>query len=148
MADLIWIEGATRSGKTARLLSHLATLSAAQPEQSAAEAMFLLFAANGNNRLVLADRLADSLPAQVPVTTTTPTGFIQNEVILFWPLLVDALGLPPKFPMKLRPEKEQALATQMWQGDLDRGALAVPGWTATQTVRRSIAHLTGATAPT
>jgi hypothetical protein len=101
---------------------------------------FLLFAANGDNRLALVDRLADSIPAALPVTTATPAGFIQNEVTLFWPMLVEALGLSPQFPMKLRPENEQELATQLWRTELQE-ALAVPGWTQNQTVRRSLDFL-------
>ena len=141
MANLMWIEGATRSGKTTRLLSHLATLASAQPDAGDRGAVFLVFAANGDNRLVLADRLADALPAHVPVTTATPAGFIQNEVILFWPVLVESLGLSPQFPMKLRPENEQELATQVWQQDLEAETFAVPGWTETQLVRRSLDFL-------
>lgn len=146
MADLMWIEGATRSGKTARLLSYLVDLASAGSDRSQPGAVFLLFAANGDNRLVLADRLADSIPAQVPVTTSTPAGFILNEVTLFWPLLVQLFAsqdreLSPQFPMKLRPENEQELATQLWRPFLDEGKLEVPGWTETQTVRRSLDFL-------
>ena len=141
MADLTWIEGPTRSGKTARLLDQIAETAATQTAARPAGAVFLLFAANGDNRLILSDRLADSLPATLPITTTTPTGFIQNEVTLFWPLLVEALGLSPQFPMQLRPENEQELATQLWREQLDRGTLEVPGWTETQTVRRSLDFL-------
>lgn len=139
MANLTWIEGATRSGKTARLLSHLMTLAAAQV--AAEGTVFLAFAANGDNRLVLVDRLADRLPAHIPVTTTTPAGFIQNEVTLFWPVLVDTLGLSPQFPMRLRPENEQELASQLWQPALADGSLVVPGWSVSQTVRKGLDFL-------
>ena len=141
MADLIWIEGPTRSGKTTRLLAHIAEIATAPMAGRRAGAVFLLFAANGDNRLTLSDRLADSLPATLPITTATPAGFIQNEVTLFWPLLVETLGLSPQFPMPLRPENEQELATQLWRDQLDRGTLEVPGWTETQIVRRSLDFL-------
>lgn len=145
MANLTWIEGDTRSGKTTQLLSHLMDLAAAQDDHRPAGAVFLLFAANGDNRLVLADRIAETLPATIPVTTATPAGFIQNEVTLFWPILVEALeqslGLSPQFPMKLRPENEQELATQVWRSALDTGTMLVPGWTEAQTVRRSLDFL-------
>ncbi|MGF1459102.1 MAG: hypothetical protein ACFBSG_08745 [Leptolyngbyaceae cyanobacterium] len=140
MDTLTWIEGGTRCGKTTRLLGYLAEQATA-PAPGLAAAVFLLFAANGDNRLGLADRLVDSLPATTPVTTTTPSGFIQNEVTLFWPLLVQKIGLSPQFPMKLRPENEQELATQYWRSDLDAGRLEVPGWTETQLVRRSLDFL-------
>ena len=141
----MWIEGATRSGKTTRLLSYLRDLADAQQDR-APGAVFLLFAANGDNRLVLADRLAEAILVEVPVTTSTPAGFIQNEITLFWPVLVEILdqkevSLSPQFPMKLRPENEQELATQLWRQVLDENQLTVPGWTEAQTVRRSLDFL-------
>ncbi|MEM6839213.1 MAG: hypothetical protein AAF609_20495 [Cyanobacteria bacterium P01_C01_bin.120] len=141
MADLTWIEGGTRCGKTARLLDYLAEIAIAPVATRPAGAIFLLFAANGDNRLALTERLADTLPASLPVTTATPAGFIQNEVTLFWPVLVEKLALSPQFPMKLRPENEQELAAQLWRPELDAGSLEIPGWTETQTVRRSLDFL-------
>lgn len=35
--------------------------------------------------------------------------------MLFWPLVLKALGLQAHFPLRLRPETEQELATQFWQ---------------------------------
>ncbi len=106
----------------------------------------MIFAANGDNRLALVDRLAERLPATLPFTTSTPAGFIQNEVALFWPLLVEHFvqqghQLSPQFPMKLRPENEQELASQLWRADLEAGNFDVPGWTETQIVRRSLDFL-------
>ncbi|NEQ43449.1 MAG: hypothetical protein F6K00_07770 [Leptolyngbya sp. SIOISBB] len=141
MTNLTWIEGGTRSGKTSRLLEQVGAMAIAPTPDVATGAVYLLFAANGDTRLVLADRLAERLPAALPVTTATPAGFIQNEVTLFWPVLVETLGLSPQFPMKLRPENEQELATQLWRSQLDAGELEVPGWTETQTVRRSLDFL-------
>jgi len=92
MTNLIWIEGGTRSGKTTRLLAQLAAIAIAPAPDRPAGAVGLLFTANGDTRLVLTDRLAESLPAAVPVTTATPAGFIQNEVTLFWPVLVESWG--------------------------------------------------------
>lgn len=143
MENLTWIEGPTQSGKTARLLSHLMELANDRRDRPDTGAMFLLFAANGDNRLVLVDRLAEiaAVSTRVPVTTSTPAGFIQNEVMLFWPLLVEAMGshqISAQFPMKLRPENEQELATQVWRNDLASDALLVSGWSEAQTVRRSL----------
>ncbi|RZM74887.1 hypothetical protein [Leptolyngbya iicbica] len=141
MTNLTWIEGGTRSGKTGRLLEHLTTVAVASSATLPPGAVYLLFAANGDTRLTLTDRLADAVPAALPITTATPAGFIQNEVTLFWPVLVEALDLSPQFPMKLRPENEQELATQLWRQALDEGKLEVPGWTETQIVRRSLDFL-------
>ncbi len=139
--DFTWIQGPTQSGKTARLLKHIATQArqSAYPEMTGA--VFLGLAANGDNRLTLLDRITLALPPEISVHTATPIGFIQSEVVLFWPLLVEALGLNPQFPLHLRPETEQDLATQLWQPQLDQGAMAVPGWTAQQIVRRSLDFL-------
>jgi len=141
MTNLTWIEGGTRSGKTARLLEHVADMAVARAAALVPGGVYLLFAANGDTRLTLSDRIAEVLPATLPITTATPAGFIQNEVTLFWPVLVESLGLSPQFPMKLRPENEQELATQLWHQALEDGQLEVPGWTATQIVRRSLDFL-------
>lgn len=142
MRHLFWLEGTTQSGKTTRLLSQLQRLADARAEDISAGAVFLVFAANGDNRLVLADRLVANVPASLPLTTATPAGFVQNEVTLFWPVLIESLQLSPQFPIRLHPEKEQELATQLWQAELaPEGELSVPGWTVMQTVRRSLDFL-------
>ncbi|MEO1069296.1 MAG: hypothetical protein AAFW95_09275, partial [Cyanobacteria bacterium J06638_6] len=127
----------TGSGKTSWLLKQLGSVSslALLPGQSP-----LVFAANGDNRLRLAARLGDIVPS-VAVVTTTPNGFIQDEVTLFWPLLVAELNLFPQFPLRLRPENEQDLATRHWQAQLLDGTLTVEGWLETQIVRRSLDFL-------
>ncbi|WOD38687.1 hypothetical protein RRF56_20970 [Nodosilinea sp. E11] len=127
-----WLEGVTGSGKTAWLLERLATAPVLGPGKS-----YLIFAANGDNRLRLAARLGDAAP-RVPAVTTTPNGFIQDEVTLFWPLIVAKLGLAPQFPLRLRPENEQDLATGQWRQQLLDGTLTVEGWLEAQTVRRSL----------
>ncbi|MEM6452483.1 MAG: hypothetical protein AAF703_19475 [Cyanobacteria bacterium P01_D01_bin.105] len=130
-----WVSGATRTGKTAALIEFAGEVGAAQNQP------LLVFAANGDNRIALAARLRDELSDRVATFTTTPTGFIQDEVILFWPLLVQKLGLKAQFPLKLRPENEQVLATQLWQPRMASGALAVDGWREARMVRRSLDFL-------
>ncbi|MBE9079896.1 hypothetical protein IQ241_21820 [Romeria aff. gracilis LEGE 07310] len=130
-----WISGPTRSGKTAELSQRLLQLpdDAGQP--------FLVFAANGDNRIALANRLVNEIQGRVAYITTTPAGFIQDEVTLFWPLLVEQLGLQAQFPLKLRPENEQLLATQLWQPALADGTLQVEGWRDRETVRHTLDFL-------
>ncbi|MEM9979027.1 MAG: hypothetical protein AAF808_15485, partial [Cyanobacteria bacterium P01_D01_bin.2] len=123
----MWITGPTRSGKTQQLSEWLL--------QQSAERAWLVFAANGDNRMALAQRLAATIQDRVPYTTTTPAGFIQSEVVLFWPLLVESLALKAQFPLKLRPENEQLLALQLWEPLLAE-ALRIEGWQESQTVRR------------
>ncbi|MEO1510042.1 MAG: hypothetical protein AAFU84_20575 [Cyanobacteria bacterium J06633_23] len=127
----MWITGPTRSGKTEQLITWL------QHQVAEAERPWLVFAANGDNRMVLAQRLAATVQDRVPYSTTTPAGFIQSEVILFWPLLIEALGLKAQFPLKLRPENEQLLALQLWE-PLLAGELQVDGWQEPQMVRRTL----------
>ena len=50
-----------------------------------------------------------------PVICKTPVGFITDEVLLFWPLLFEQLNLKAQFPLRLRPETEQELATKLWR---------------------------------
>lgn len=139
--DFTWIQGPAQSGKTGRLLAHMATQFQRSSRPRLSGAVFLCLAANGDNRLTLEDRITTDLPVELPITTATSIGFIQNEVVLFWPLLVESLGLNPQFPLHLRPETEQDLALQFWQADLEQGMMTVPGWTTQQTVRRSLDFL-------
>ncbi|MGB3292268.1 MAG: hypothetical protein WBB01_04635 [Phormidesmis sp.] len=130
-----WICGPTRSGKTGQLIDFAGEIGAEQRQP------LLAFAANGNNRMLLASRLTEVLSDRVATLTTTPAGFIQDEVILFWPLLVQQLDLQAQFPLKLRPENEQVLATQLWRSRLDDGTLQVEGWREARMVRRSLDFL-------
>jgi hypothetical protein len=137
-----WCEAPTGSGKTAWLLQHLLDwLAQTGPESLAPGQSLLVFAANGDNRLVLNDRLTPLAPGRVTVLTTTPTAFMQAEVILFWPLLLPQLGPLPQFPLRLRPENEQELASRFWQGTWAQGLPVVEGWLPEQTVRRSLDFL-------
>jgi hypothetical protein len=137
-----WCEGPTGSGKTAWLVDQL--LDWADPERPSPLApgqTVLVFAAIGDNRLCLADYLASRVQGRIPVVTTTPSGFIQDEVTLFWPLLVPHLGPMPQFPLRLRPENEEELATRFWQERLRDGLMAVEGWSEAQTVSRALDFL-------
>uniref|UniRef100_UPI0030DB5DEE recombinase family protein n=2 Tax=Oscillatoria sp. FACHB-1407 TaxID=2692847 RepID=UPI0030DB5DEE len=138
--DSIWMSGSARSGKTTRLIDRFCAWSQPTPiaPQSVSAAIALVFAANGDNRLELADRLAEATQGQVPFDSTTPLGFFQDEVILFYPLLVEKLGLPAQFPLRLRPETEQELATQLWSEPLESGRLRQEGVPDYYMVRRSL----------
>ncbi|MGB5974997.1 MAG: hypothetical protein WBG38_16855 [Nodosilinea sp.] len=135
-----WLEGAAGSGKTAWLLDQIGDAVTNSGASLALGQSYLVFAANGDNRLQLATRLAGMSP-RVAVVTTTPNGFIQDEVTLFWPLLVSSLELLPQFPLRLRPENEQELTTGLWQEQLLDGTLTIEGWREAQIVRRALDFL-------
>jgi len=134
-----WCEGPTGSGKTVWLVDQL--LDWANPERPSPLApgqTVLVFAAIGDNRLSLADYLSSRIQGRIPLVTTTPSGFIQDEVTLFWPLLVPHLGPMPQFPLQLRPENEEEFATRFWQERLRDGSMGVEGWSESQMVSRAL----------
>jgi hypothetical protein len=122
----IWIEGVTRSGKTTRLVEEfrhwvLRQRETKNPLYSAPlPRAALVLAANDDNKRELSDRLALTRPGGYPVLCKTPLGFITDEVILFWPLIFESLNLPARFPLRLRPETEQELATRLWRDRLQK----------------------------
>lgn len=138
----LWLNGSTGSGKTTWLIEQLSTwaTSSLAPGLEVGQSI-LVFAANGDNRIRLANRIATETQGRFPVVTTTPNGFIQGEVELFWPLLVKSLGLFPQFPLRLRPENEQELAARFWQPQFLSGELLIEGWLEPQTIRRALDFL-------
>ncbi|MBW4488654.1 MAG: recombinase family protein [Trichocoleus desertorum ATA4-8-CV12] len=96
----------------------------------------LVFAATGDNRLELVDRLTSATQGECPIQSATPIGFFQDEVLLFWPLLVEQLQLKAQFPVRLRPENEQELATRLWRSQLTPEVLQRSGVGEYRLVRR------------
>lgn len=129
----VWIVGSTRSGKTTHLVEqfcswvgvgrsrHQRSRAGSKRRRSTLTTGILVFAANGENGSDLASRLAAASQGQYPVQTKTPIGFFEDEVMLFWPLLIEQLNLRAQFPVRLRPETEQELATQLWSSELEQG---------------------------
>lgn len=154
---VFWITGSARSGKTTRLISQMKqwqeiwrssgeyawgyssapySIPSTSPHSSpysrlSSEAALsrgiLVFAANGDNRIVLAERIEVETRGRSPFDSTTPFGFFQNEVTLFWPLVAEQLQVNVQFPIRLRPETEQMLATRLWQDRIDNGQLVMEG---------------------
>ena len=117
----IWITGTTRSGKTHRLVEYFQSWIPARPPSNPLDAPGVLaLAAIGDNRLELEARLTAATGGSYPFRSTTPLGFFEDEVVLFWSLLIQELDLKAQFPLRLAPETEQELATQLWQPELDR----------------------------
>ena len=123
---MLWITGTSRTGKTSRLTQEFCKWvrkQLTQPVKKSRQVLpqrqltsaILVFAANNNNRRKLADRLSLAVEGTYPVICKTPVGFISDEVMLFWPLLFEQLKLKAQFPLRLRPETEQELATKLWR---------------------------------
>lgn len=138
ITDSIWIVGTTRSGKTARLIEQLDRWISDPAFQASPATTALVMAANGDNRLELVDRLDATIKGRQPFHSTTPLGFFQTEVTLFFPLIAQKLDLRVQFPLRLRPETEQELATQLWHPELETGELAQAGVSDYFMVRRSL----------
>lgn len=125
MKQTIWIEGGTRSGKTGALVAQCCQWIGDRPVtngQLPDRAKILVLAGNDDSKRILGDLLLAKLAtkAHYPILTKTTIGFIQDEVLLFYPLLIRELNLTAHFPLRLRPETEQELATKLWQPALER----------------------------
>lgn len=127
----LWIRGTSRSGKTSRLVMEFRQWVRQRFSQYQKRAPFqqnpsdrlasaiLVLAANNDNRHELSDRLAVAVEGTYPVICKTTVGFITDEVTLFWPILFEKLNLKAQFPLRLRPETEQELATKLWRTQSD-----------------------------
>ncbi len=121
-----WISGTSRTGKSSRLVDEFCGWVRKQLLQPKIKALpqnlsstVLVFAANNQNRRELSDRLVLAVDGTYPVICKTPVGFITDEVMLFFPLIFEELNLKAQFPLRLRPETEQELATQLWRNEPD-----------------------------
>ncbi|MGB3655349.1 MAG: recombinase family protein [Rivularia sp. (in: cyanobacteria)] len=155
----LWIVGPSRSGKTQRLVQQFCIwVNNYNPNQetfytnnpppknspSIPKSLYpqnnelgvLVFAANGDNRRELADKIVTATWGKYPVIAKTPLGFFQDEVILFWPLLIESLKIKAQFPVRLRPETEQELATKLWRSRLNEEILRSVGMNESRLVRR------------
>ncbi|AFZ35442.1 hypothetical protein Sta7437_1886 [Stanieria cyanosphaera PCC 7437] len=136
LKSALWFSGTTRQGKTSHLVREFQQWVKKQPSslaqshlpQERLASVILVFAANNHNRRELANRLAVAIEGTYPINCKTPVGFITDEVMLFWPLIFEKLQLKAQFPLKLRPETEQELATKLWRNEADWDVLtkAIP----------------------
>lgn len=155
----IWIIGTSRSGKTARLVENFCDwlhsenysfasfytkkTGAPNSRETSPDSYLpktapgvLVLAANSENRRNLADKIVIATQGKYPVRAKTMLGFFQDEVILFWPLLIQSLNIKAQFPVRLRPETEQELATKLWRSQLDTAILSRAGVNESRLVRR------------
>jgi hypothetical protein len=159
--ELLWVTGPSRSGKTNRLIEQFCHW--VQGTSSTNESFYtknslkksgintpkrlfihpnepgvLVFAANNENRSELADKIVTATQGKYPIRVKTPLTFFQEEVVLFFPLLVELLDLKAQFPVRLRPETEQELARRLWRPHLDSEVLRRAGVNEYRFVRRVI----------
>ncbi|MDF5733180.1 MAG: recombinase family protein, partial [Rhizonema sp. PD38] len=111
MSDSLWINGPSRSGKTERLVQQFCSWvnnevspkellhtqnQGGKNRETVLKQLYLhqtspavlVLAANDDNRRELANRIVTATQGQYPLRGKTPLGFFQDEVILFWPLLI------------------------------------------------------------
>ena len=161
--DSVWITGSTRSGKTTRLIEQFcswadveqanvkqANVKQASVKQASVKPQWsyqippsiLVFAAIGDNRLDLSDRITEATEGTQTCDSATPLGFFQDEVRLFYPLLAQKLAdqfqVRSQFLIRLRPETEQELATRLWRSLLLSGRLRQEGVSDYFMVRRTL----------
>ncbi|MBD2579155.1 recombinase family protein [Oscillatoria sp. FACHB-1406] len=138
----VWIVGTSRSGKTDRLIAAFRRwVSDKIPSPQSGTALSpaaLALAANDDNRRAIADRLSQTIEGSYPAIAKTPLGFISDEVMLFWPLLFERLAVKAQFPLRLRPETEQELATQLWRATLQGENALPPGINEYRFVRQTL----------
>jgi hypothetical protein len=157
--DSLWIVGPSRCGKTTRLVeqfciwvqgrNHSQDLFYTNNSQGNSSRFIprrvflhphdpgvLVFAANSDNQRDLADKIITATQGKFPVRVKTPLGFFQDEIILYFPLLVELLNLKAQFPVRLRPETEQELATKLWKNHLTEEILKRAGVNEYRLVRR------------
>ncbi len=159
LSHSLWIVGPSRSGKTTRLVQQFASWmqyenyhiesfytkkTSRKSNENTSKSLFiqqtepsvLVLAANDDNRRNLADKIVTTTAGKYPIRGKTPLGFFQDEIILFWPLLIQSLKLKAQFPVRLRPETEQELATKLWRPHLDEEILRRAGMNEYRLVRR------------
>jgi hypothetical protein len=116
--DNIWVRGSSRSGKSEYLVQQFCQLTDKSTLTKTATQSVLIFSVDADARKNLSDRLALATDRK-SFTAVTPLSFFRNEVMLFFPLLMAKLKLQSQFPILLRVENEQELATNLWAKEFD-----------------------------
>lgn len=127
-----WITGGIRSGKTNALVEFArqwwqATSPTDNPNQFVSQSV-LIFAMNGDNRSDVTQRLLTATEGKIPLRSTTPLGFFEEEIRLFWPLIMEQISGVKTLPLRLRPEAEQYLAVQFWGQEALESLIQIEGF--------------------
>jgi hypothetical protein len=129
----IWIDGNSLCGKTTYLVeifTHWSNKNNNQKpkiNQHNLGKFALIFCANNRGKVIIENQILTNIANPYPYQIKTPFGFMIDEVNLFFPLILATLQLNSPFPLRLRPETEQELATKLWHSQLNPEIVALFG---------------------
>ncbi|WP_298975604.1 hypothetical protein [uncultured Thermosynechococcus sp.] len=125
---LQWISGGSRSGKTYALVQRFGQwIEQAQGTPAAltlGQESLLFLTDTVEGRQAIQKEIERQLGSGYTPYIATPLGFMQDEVELFWPLLVQAQAVASRLPVHLKPETELLWAQRLWQPWLEKSTLA------------------------
>ena len=86
----------------------------------------LVLAGNDDSKRSLGDALSAKLAgkANYPISAKTTIGLIQDEVLLFYPLLIQKLNLPYSFSAKIAPRDRTGASNKIVAARLSTAELA------------------------
>ncbi|MDR5638118.1 hypothetical protein RHH25_01720 [Thermosynechococcus sp. PP42] len=125
LAVLQWISGGSRSGKTCALVREFAQWVGQDKSVIPRERSLLFLTDSVEGRQAIQREIESQLGSGYRPYITTPVGFMQDEVELFWPLLVQTKAVDPHPPLRLKPETELVWAQRLWQPWLANQTFAV-----------------------
>ncbi|WP_069791433.1 recombinase family protein [Cyanobacterium sp. IPPAS B-1200] len=128
--NALWIEGNSRCGKTTALVSQLTQWIKKESEQQSTPLLKppLILAFNRDKRINLQELIFNHTETlNCTIEIKTPSAFMMNEVELFFPLIAKQLNIKSLFPIRLYPETEQELASQLWREDITLEILSLFG---------------------
>jgi len=119
----LWITGESRCGKTTRLAESICQWMQEYPLPHKP----LILVINHQARENLRDRILQINPQGYQGKIKTPLGLIMEDVNLFYLLVCEKLNLKATIPLRLRPETEQELATQLWRKHITPELITILG---------------------
>lgn len=128
--NALWIEGNSRCGKTTALVNQLEKWIEEEKTKHSIPLIKppLIICANREERTNLQKQIFSQIKdLHCTIEIQTVSGFIINEVQLFFPLIANELNLKNPFPIRLYPETEQELASQLWRDSLSAELLSLFG---------------------
>lgn len=128
--NALWIEGNSCCGKTTALVNQLQAWMKEEEKQQSFPLIKppLIVASNREDRINLQKLIFNQIEnPNCTIEVKTISGFIINEVELFFPLIAKQLKIKNIFPIRLYPETEQELASQLWRNSLDAKLLSLFG---------------------